>query len=480
MRRHLLIYVNEQRFEVAGADAFLSLTTWLRDHLGLCGTKVVCAEGDCGSCTVLMGRPDGAGMKYVTVCACIQYLFQLDCTHIITIEGLKYGDKLNPIQAAMVQHHGAQCGFCTPGIVVAMYHLFAVRELPTAPMDSHTLRRGLVGNLCRCTGYQPIVNAGMAVLPEAILPITALHENAAINIDLARCERDEVLVEAGEQSVYKPSTLAQAAGYRAAHNDAVLVAGGTDLGVLAYKGNRTFQRVISTRGLQELRDLQVGPGGLVVGASVSIDELERATACVLPDFSQMLGWFGSPPIKRAATMGGNIANGSPIGDTMPALFVLKAELELVGARETRRVDINAFYTGYRTNVMREDELLARVYIPLPSADEHFRVYKVSQRKDLDISTFAAAFWMRLEGDSIAELRIAYGGVGPTILRLVKTERFLQGMPHRLESWQSATATALAEIKPISDVRGSATYRELLAANCLVRFFQDACGAETCP
>ena len=203
MRRHLLIYVNRQRFEISGADTFLSLTTWLRDHLGLCGTKVVCAEGDCGSCTVLLGRPEEGTIQYVTVCACIQYLFQLDCVHVVTIEGLKYGTELNPIQTAMVQHHGAQCGFCTPGIVVGMYHLFAVRELPTAPMDSQMLTRGLVGNLCRCTGYQSILKAGLAVDPAAIRPIRMLQESATIHADLMRCESDEVYVEARGQSLYK-------------------------------------------------------------------------------------------------------------------------------------------------------------------------------------------------------------------------------------------------------------------------------------
>lgn len=474
MRDYLLLYVNGQRHHVAAERAFQPLSTFLREELGLTGTKIVCAEGDCGSCTVLLGRPTGEEIRYRPVCACIQYLVQLDATHVITIEGLQYDGRPNPVQQAMIDHHGAQCGFCTPGFVTAMCSV--LDEQPTA--NAHDLTRGLVGNLCRCTGYGSILQAGETADRTQLRKLIDLYDTANIARELLAAERQSLQLVHGKRILAKPATVAEATQFLAAHGDCTIVAGGTDLGVQTNKGKRELGVLLSTRALNELRGVAVAQGQMIIGANTSLSEVEMACRQYLPEFAKMLQWFGSPLIKNAGTLGGNLGNGSPIGDTMPGLFVLNAEVELVGPRGTRRVDINQFYTGYRQSVRESDELIARVILPLPTKGELYRLYKLSKRKDLDISTMTAAFWMSLsaDGDTIEQVRIAYGGVGPVILRLPQTEAYLNGKPFALATFQAAGQIAKTEITPISDVRGSNTYRLQLADNLLAKFYYEHAAA----
>ena len=481
MRDHLLIYVNGRRHEVRGNRAFQSLSDFLRYDLRLTGTKVVCAEGDCGSCSVLIGTPGAECIDYRTVTSCIQFLYQLDCAHVVTVEGLAYDGTLNPVQDAMVKCHGAQCGFCTPGFVVALYAHFEPAGLPAPAGSSSTsndqeIRAACVGNLCRCTGYDPIVRAGAQVERSTMRPLDDLYPPRPILDEFRQHARDEVLIRSDERSCFKPTTVVSAAKFRAEHPDCTIVSGGTDVGVQVNKGIRDPAVVMTTSALDELREIYRERDTLVVGATATLSELERACADALPEYARLLYWFGSPPIRSAATLGGNIANGSPIGDTMPALYVLDAEIALTGARGARRVNINDFYTGYRKTVMAADELITRVFIPLPGSGELFKLYKVSKRKDLDISAFTAAVRMRVSGGTIEEARIAYGGVGPNIIRLRKTESFLHGRPLDEDVMREAGRIARTEIAPISDVRGGAEYRAQLGQNILRKFFHDVVDA----
>ena len=465
MRDHLLIHVNGQPHRVTGAMAFQSLSNFLRYDLTLIGTKVVCSEGDCGSCTVLIGRAENGKIDYRPVTSCIQFLYQLDGAHVITIEGLTYDGQLNPVQEAMVRCHGAQCGFCTPGFVVSMCSAFERGE-----RERDALRAALVGNLCRCTGYESIVRAGLEADHAAMKRIDDLYAPGPLISTISDAHREPVLIRGNGKTFFKPVTLAEATEFRAANPGCVIVAGGTDVGVQMNKFMRDPQVVMSLAGMTELRQITRDGSALTVGACATLMELEHATQDCCPELTGMLRRHGSPLIRNAGTLAGNIANGSPIGDAMPALFVLGAEIELAGrGGSSRRVDINDFYTGYRTNVMRPDELIARVHIPLPSRDELFKLYKVSKRHDLDISSFMAAFYATVRGDVIERIRIAYGGVGPVILRLPKTETFLTGQPLTAEIMSAAGELARTEITPISDVRGSADFRFQLAENIVRRF-----------
>ena len=475
MRDFVLIHVNGRPHEVRGERVFQPLSTFLRYELGLTGTKVVCAEGDCGSCAVLVGRADvPASVTYRVVTSCIQFVYQLDAAHVVTVEGLKDDDALNPVQEALVRCQGAQCGFCTPGFVVAMCAL--LEERPR--LDATSLRAGLTGNLCRCTGYEPILRAGEEVPAEQVRRVNERYPAAELHEALRRCAGEVVDIRAGGREFFKPVTIEQATGFKAAHDRCVVVAGATDIGVQVNKGVRDPNVVLSLAGLADLRSIELDDGVLVVGALATLADLERRTESLCPEFARMLWRHGSPLIRNAGTLAGNIANASPIGDSMPALFVLNAGIELTGRAGSRRVNINDFYTGYRKTVMAADELITRIFIPLPRQDEEFRLYKVSKRHDLDISTFTAAFWMRRENGVIGAIRIAYGGCGPVIYRLRKTEDSLGGKPLNEAEIDSAAEIARQEITPISDVRGDADFRFQLAENVLRKFYFDASGIET--
>ena len=470
MRDSLLILVNGQRHIVAGAAAFRSLSDYLRYDLGLAGTKVVCAEGDCGSCTVFVGRLRGEKIVYSTICSCIQFMHQLDGTHIVTIEGLTPTEGLNPIQDAMVKCHGAQCGFCTPGIVVTMHGIFESSK--TGAVSECDLKRGLVGNLCRCTGYQSIVTAGMSVNAGSVQSIDEMYPPHDVMETLRACATESVTVRDADRVQCKPITVDEAIVFRVQHPDCTIIAGGSDVGVLINKGLRDPKIILNLSGLSDLRALTQDEYGIHAGALVSLSELESLTMSALPEYARFLNYFGSPPIKNAATIGGNISNGSPIGDSMPALFVLDADIDLAGPEGRRRVNINDYYTGYRRSVMTPGELVVGVHIPLPASDEMFKLYKISRRKDLDISAFTAAIRLRVEDDVIRECRIACGGVAATIVRLKDVETFLIGAPFEESTFHEAGRIARDSVTPISDVRGSAEYRLQLAENIFRKFFAD--------
>ncbi|HWA99229.1 MAG TPA: xanthine dehydrogenase small subunit [Pirellulales bacterium] len=468
MRDHVAVYVNGRRHEVRGTQVFEPLSEFLRRACRQTGTKVVCAEGDCGSCTVLIGRAGPHGITYRAVTSCIQYMAQLDAAHVVTIEGLAAAGALNAVQQAMVVHHGAQCGFCTPGIVVTLCSLFDRVPHPSR----HDVTRALVGNLCRCTGYVAIVSAALATSAASMPSVAELYPEKTLLPELRRLASETVLVRDGDRSAYKPAAFNEALAFKAANPGCTVLAGGTDLGVVWNKRKREPNQLLCLGALEELRGLVVDQRSLSAGAAVTLADLEIATQAAIPQFYEMLDRFGSPPIRNAGTLGGNIANGSPIGDTMPGLMVLDAEVELASVRGRRRVNINEFYTGYRQTVLEPDELIARVIVPLPADGDQFRLFKVSKRRDLDISTFAAAVWMRLDDGVIREARIAYGGVAATIVRLRATEAWLCERNFSEPTLREAGRRARKEIKPISDVRGSAAYRLLLAENILVKFFHD--------
>jgi xanthine dehydrogenase small subunit len=370
----------------------------------------------------------------------------------------------------MVTCQGSQCGFCTPGFIVSLCAMFEERQRTAAkPTD---VQVACVGNLCRCTGYESIMRAGSSVEASQVRPLSELYSDARIPSDLRAHQRESVVVSDGAKSFCKPATIEEACRFRRDNPGCTIISGGTDIGVQLNKCLRDPKVFLALSGLDELRKVRVEHGAIVAGALTSIADLESVSREALPEYAKLLYWFGSPPIKNAGTLGGNIANGSPIGDSMPALYVLNAEIELTGTSGSRWVNINEFYTGYKTNVSQPDELITAVRIPLPASDDIFKLYKVSKRKDLDISAFTAAIWMRRAGEIVSEARIAYGGVGPNIIRLRKTEAFFVGKALTTQTIQQAGEIAQTEVTPISDVRGSAEFRAQLGANILRKFYAE--------
>lgn len=473
MRDHLLLYINGRRDEVRGRDAFLSLSDYLRQRCGLIGTKIVCSEGDCGACTTLIGREQGGKFVYRPVDSCIQFLFQLDGTHVVTVEGLRRDETLNAVQQAMVDCHGSQCGFCTPGFVMAMTGLLEEAG-EECPLETETLRRGLTGNLCRCTGYTPILEAGMKCQEANHQRLNDLYPAEEMLAEFREAGSDPVRIEAEWYSerhlAFCPTTLNEATAFLAEHPTATIIAGATDVGVRVNKAHRLPPTILDLNRIAGLDGVRHEPGELVCGARANWTTVLEAFRERAPEFTRVLSLFGAPQIRHVGTIAGNIANASPIADSLPFFFVMEATLVLASATGRREANINEFYRGYKQLDLRPGELIAEVRVPLPAADELLRLYKVTRRRDLDISGFTAAVRVRLDGDVISAASIAFGAVGPTVLRARRTEEFLVGQPLTEETMRSAGGVAMEEITPIDDVRGSADYRRQLARNVLLKFY----------
>lgn len=468
MRDYVLVHVNGVAHRVTGEDAFQTLSRFLRYEQRATGTKIVCEEGDCGACTVLVGRRSGDGLRYVPVNSCIQMVFQLDCAHVVTVEGLTNGGALTPLQDAMVECHGAQCGYCTPGFVMAMAGLFESTARPSAG----DARAALTGNLCRCTGYDPIVRSVLAVRSQP--RIEQLYPAEAILRAIEPLEREPVRIA----NFARPVDLAGAVEFKAANPGAVVVQGATDFGVWRTKRGFVPPAMLSLDGVQGLDVIEVreeeGARLLAVGGRATLAQFETAVRDLVPSLAGIMDRFGSPQIRNAGTLAGNIANASPIADTLPFLFVTESWLELTGRSGTRTLPLTDFYRGYKKLALREDEIIERIMIPLPENDETLRLYKVSKRSHLDIATFTAAMLMKRDDGRVESIRIAYGGVGPVVLRLPRTESFITGRAFELDTFAAAGEIATGEITPISDVRGSREHRLQLAENILSRFYHDTC------
>jgi xanthine dehydrogenase small subunit len=461
LRDHVSFHINGREHRAGGAEAFATLANWLRYDAAATGTKIVCEEGDCGACTVLIRR--SRDEQFVPVNSCILALAQLDGASIVTVEGLKQDGELSPVQQSMVACHGAQCGYCTPGFVVAMAALFETCDRPAEKLTEKQVRDGLTGNLCRCTGYEPIIKAALAIDGASSPKLRERYPDVPE-------ARDEVRI--GDR-FYAPTTIEAAVAFKRDHQPCTIVQGGTDVGVWVNKRAFAAPSMLFLGKIAELNGLGEDGDTIVAGANVTLARFESFIRERIPELAKILAIFGSPQIKYAGTLAGNVANGSPIGDTLPYLYASGAELELTGIKGTRVVPIERFYLGYKKFDLQPDEIVTRVRVPRVS--DVVKLYKVSRRKDLDISAFTAAIRLRVDGGAIADPRVVYGGVGPVVLRLPQTEAFLAGKQPRLDVFEQAGRIARREVTPISDVRGSASYRLQLAENILPKFFYDAFG-----
>jgi len=469
MRDYILLYINGTEHRIKGEQVFLPITDYLRYDKALCGTKVVCAEGDCGACTVLVGRAeDGSNLVYRALNACIQFVYQLDCSHVITVEGLTLDGELNAVQESMVNCHGAQCGYCTPGFVVALCGMFDAHE----HVDRALVKEELTGNLCRCTGYEFIVKAALEIDQTKIFRANQQYPAAPYIKAFKEQASNPVLIDSGLRTFFGPTNVGDAVRFKAEHPETVIVAGGTDVSVNMNKRAFAPSVVMCTTQLPGLDQIRTVDGVVEVGARVNLRDLELYMRDLIPEFYKMLWIFGSPQIRSAGTLAGNIANASPIGDTIPFLMVADAEVEVTGVEGSRRINLNQLYKGYKILALKADEIITRIFIPVPEPTDVLKIYKVSRREHLDISTFSAAIRVVKDGNKIKSASIAYGGVGPVVVRLKKTEQFLQGKEFDFQTFASAGKMAKEEVTPISDVRGSSDFRFQLAENIMLKFFYE--------
>lgn len=447
---------------IEGWSPTTTLLQWLR-RTGRVGTKEGCAEGDCGACTVAVLDPGHCGQApaWHAVNACLVLLPTLHGREVVTVEGLARADRsLHPVQAAMIEQLGSQCGYCTPGVVMSLFEAHYRRDLD-APWK---LDDQLCGNLCRCTGYRPIGDAARATAGLG-------HDDGFANAMTRPVEVCRLSYTHDGSRFERPASLAELWDVLGHHPNHRIVAGATDLGLEVTKRHRSFPCLVALDGIPELRQLESGPHGWSLGAAIPLSALEAWSAGPVPALGRMLRFFGSRQIKNRATLGGNLCNASPIGDLAPVLMALSADVVVGSARGERRLALEEFLIGYRKTALAAGEVLLRVHIPRPAPGVRFGAYKVSKRRELDISTVCAGFSVRTDGAAIVEeIRLCYGGMAETTARAHHVEAALRGGPWTREAIEAAVTTLDRDFRPISDLRGSAWYRRTVARNLLIGFW----------
>lgn len=491
----------------------------LREDLGCTGTKEGCGEGDCGACTVVLGEADGHGkVRYSAVNSCIRLAHSIDGMALWTAEDLAedpliqpvamlhkpsradgglgarsagtgmdmqvHEDSehrattppvravgLHPVQEAMVQCHGSQCGFCTPGFVMSLFGMYQNQVCQGSSISRAQAAQDLSGNLCRCTGYRPILDAAQQM---AQLPPVAVDEAQLLQkLELLALTKQGL---EANLTYIAPSSQADLLAARAAHPGAQVVAGATDVGLWVTKQHRQFAQVLDVTRAAELRRMDDTAEHIAIGAAVSLTDAFARLVAQWPGLAEFAHRFAGLPVRNSGTLGGNVANGSPIGDSMPLLIALRAQVVLASqARGERALPLEALYTGYRQNVMAPDELLVRIVVPKPSPTEQLRAYKISKRFDDDISAVCLVFNLDIVGGTVQRASIGAGGVAATPVRTRQTEAALQGQPWTEATVQQAVRMLQADFSPISDMRASGDYRRTVLGNLLQRFWLESQG-----
>lgn len=470
--------INNQRLEIGGDKAFMPLGNFLRNEENLTGTKIVCAEGDCGACTVLIAKEVGSDGKlnFKAINSCILPLYLINGAHVITVEGIGKTEgmdvDLHEVQKKMIDCNGAQCGYCTPGFICAMAGAVEKFKTDQVEITEKKAKNYLTGNLCRCTGYQPIVDAMTSVdLNKTELLKDRYHSPEWISEMKAIKERS-VEMKFSDRSIFLPAKLSEALSAKEADTEIRLIAGSTDIGVVVNKGKISTPKTMALYHIEELGKISHDSKNILVGATVTLTEFEEYVEAHFPEMSRLLHIFASPQIKNQGTLIGNVVNASPIADTIPFLLVSDAVVELQNSQGSRDVVLKDFYIGYKKLNLDPSEIVTRIKIPITTKNEKTRLYKVSMRKDLDISAVTFAARVVFDGKKMTSVKIALGGVAATVLRLSDIEAQLTGKDFSVALFEDASASLGQYIKPLSDLRASSAYRMLVAKNYFLKFAKE--------
>lgn len=462
-----LLNGDEVRLPQVGASD--TLLDYLRIERRLTGTKEGCAEGDCGACSVLVGRMQDGALVYEAVNACIRFLASLDGCHVVTIEHLRGADGgLHPVQRAMVEHHGSQCGFCTPGIVMALYALWMAVPSPSEVQVEVALQ----GNLCRCTGYEPIVKAAMAAAahggPEG--DILALERAQVMARLSAMHDGTRVDVARGDDRAILPADLDDFAALLQAHPEATVVAGATDVGLWVTKMLRPISPAIFIGNLEELRRIGADKQGLRIGAVMSYSQAEGALGEAFPHLREYLSRIAGWQVRNMGTIGGNIANGSPIGDMPPVLIALGAQVVLRRGDARREMALEDYFIEYGRQDRQPGEFVEEIRVPHGDDRTRHAAWKISKRRDEDISSVAVGFAVTVDAGRISAARIAFGGMAGVPKRASAAEAALVGQAFDAKAFDAAAKALPDDFQPLSDWRASAEYRMRVAQNLFARFW----------
>jgi xanthine dehydrogenase small subunit len=474
MNHHVLQFVRRgELVSLRNVPPTRTLLEVLREDLQCTGTKEGCNEGDCGACTVVLGEAKDGHIHYSAVNSCIRLAHSINGLALWTVEDIAAEDgALHPAQQALVQCHASQCGFCTPGFAMSLFGLYQNQQGKTEPVTREQTMEALSGNLCRCTGYRPIVEAAMQM---GHLPSVRINE-AELLQKLELVKHESKGLEAN-LSYILPTSLADLLSARAKHPQAQIVAGCTDVGLWVNKLHMNFEQVLDVSRVQEIRRVEDHLTYLAIGAAATLTQAFAALVADRPHLHTFATRFAGPPVRNAGTLGGNVANGSPIGDTMPLLIALGSRIVLMSEGGERELPLEDFFVGYRKNVLAADEVLAWIKVPKAMPGEFSRAYKISKRFEDDISAVCLALQLQIEDGHVQHASMGVGGVAATPMRARQTEAALAGKPWTQATVTQAMATLRQEFTPLSDLRASANYRVQVLGNLLQRFWLESQGAD---
>ena len=465
--------LNEEIREIEALPPETTVLDYLRQNAGKTGTKEGCASGDCGACTVVVAEADGDHLRYRTINACLSLLPSVAGKQLITVEDLAPApDQLHPCQQAMVDHHASQCGFCTPGIVMS---LFALGKNNT-DVDREQTLTSLAGNLCRCTGYRPIIDAAISYCHANTIDddhFARRHDDTLNRLhQLAAAPSDKPAIQVGQRQLFHPTSQAALHQLLQRYPKARLVAGATDLALEITQQQRRFETLIHLRGIPALQELKDDGRQLVIGAARPLSDCIAPLVRHFPDIEELLNRFASEQIRNQATLGGNLANASPIGDTAPVLLALDARLTLTSPSGSRQLPLADFFLDYRQTALTAGEYIEAVSIPLPTDKQPspLKVYKVSKRLEDDIAAVCGAFCLQQQDNRITSARVAFGGMAATPRRARHCEQALLGQPWNLETLKRAQLALHRDFTPLSDARASDDYRRQVADNLLYKYY----------
>ena len=457
--------------ELRNVPSDRTLLELLREDLHCTAAKEGCASGDCGACTVTLAEAVDGRIEYRAINSCIRLAHSVDGMALWTAQDIAGEDgTLHPAQQALLECHGSQCGFCTPGFVMSLFTLYQQSD-QGRDLTRAKAQHALSGNLCRCTGYRPIVDAAVTMhhWPQSGLSEGELLEKLeALAADRLKSRG----AEDSQDSYMAPRSLAELLRLRATHPQAQLVAGCTDVGLWITKGHKRYDTIIDVTRVAELKRIEHGANDLSIGAAATLNDAFAALGADRPQLVHFFERFAGLPVRQSGTLGGNVANGSPIGDSMPLLIALGAQVVVASQRGERRLTIEDFYLGYRKTALATDEVLVRVLVPRPSAHEVLRAYKISKRFEDDISAVCLCLALHVKDGVIQQARIGAGGVAAVPARAVATEAALAGQAFTAKVLEAAAQVLREEFNPISDMRASSAYRREVLGNLLLRFHEE--------
>ncbi|OFY87659.1 MAG: xanthine dehydrogenase small subunit [Bacteroidetes bacterium RIFCSPLOWO2_12_FULL_31_6] len=459
-----------------GLSPTTTVLQFLRNQPSTKGTKEGCAEGDCGACTVVLASLNKDNkLEFKAYDSCLLFLPMIHGKQLITVEYLKTKTAVHPVQQAMVDTDGSQCGYCTPGFIMSLFALYKSSNKPSR----EEIDDALTGNLCRCTGYRPIIEAAIKSCENTITDNTTINEEVVIELLKEIKQPKEIIsILSDSQKYFKPNSIVDTLKLKFNYPTAIIVSGATDIALRVTKKHELLSEIIDISNVDELKQCSVKDEYFYFGSGLNLEDIRLKSKNILPALYKMLCVFGSRQIRNMATLGGNIANASPIGDMPPVLMAYNASVMLEGIYGKRELKINDFITGYRTTQLKPTEIISGIIIPKPEQNVIIQSYKISKRKDLDISTVSAAFSLKLNSNfTVNNIQMYYGGMAAMTKEPAQTKKFIIGKKWERETIEEAMKLIDQEFTPISDARSGAEARKIMAKNLLLKFWTDTINSQ---